>query len=262
MYKIGFLGLGKMGSSILNGILSKGLYSKSDISFYAPSESTKKKGTDLGINLSSNERDLLLSSNLIVLAIEPQKYEYVFRLAEDIDFIDKTIVSLAPGKDIALLKGAFKNASVVRVMPNTPCLVGKGMTTIAFDKQVNQEVLDIFSSIGTYQIVEEEMIDVMIPLQGSMPAYLFEFVKAFVSSASSYDIDENTARKIALEAIIGSCELAKNSDKSLDELIDSVCSPGGATIEGIKALRDNDFSDIVDKCYKACVNRGKELKGC
>ena len=260
MYKIGFLGLGKMGTSLLMGMLNKNLYPKEDICFYAPSDKTKAKGRSFGINLAANEADLLEKSQIIILAVEPQKYEQIFALLGEIDTKNKTIISLAPGKNITYLKGVFKEAQIVRAMPNTPSLIGEGVTTLAFEGETIKEVIDIFSSVGTCVVIKEEEIDKAIPLQGSMPAYIFEFVKSFVDVAKKYDLDEKDATKLALLSIIGSCELALKSEKDLDELIDSVCSPGGATIAGLDALRANNFEESIKECYRACVRHSEELK--
>ena len=229
MHKIGFLGLGKMGSSILNGILTKGLYGKEDILFYAPSKETQEKYTNIGIHLADNESDLVLKSSIIVLAVKPQKYDEIMSKVKSINCEEKVIISLAPGKSIDYLSKSFTNANIVRAMPNTPALVNHAVTTIAFSKGQVKEVTDIFSSIGTYVILEEKQIDEAIPLNGSMPAYIFEFVKAFVESAKEYGLDSNDAFKLALNSIIGSCELALNSSDDIDTLINNVCSKGGST---------------------------------
>ena len=260
MYSIGFLGLGKMGSSILNGILANNLYPKENIAFYAPSKATQEKGIGLGINLAKDENNLVNDSKIIILAIEPQKYNEVFQKLIGKDYEGKAIVSLAPGKTISYLKSVFVGAHIIRAMPNTPSVINKGVTTLAFDNNINQEVVDIFSSIGTYVIVKEEQIDTAIPLHGSMPAYIFTFIKAFVEASKEYGIDEEAAKELAVNAIIGSCELALSSDKDLDELIDSVCSRGGATIAGLDKLREKGFNEAIKQCYKACVDRSEELK--
>ena len=249
MYKIGFLGLGKMGSSILSGILSNHLYKQEDIIFYAPSDKTKEKGKSLGISLANDERDLFISSKIIIIAIEPQKYDEVFIKLKGIDFINKIIISLAPGKTISYLKNIFNNGDIARAMPNTPSVIGKGVTTLAFDKEEIKEVCNIFSSIGTYLVVKEEEIDKAIPLHGSMPAYFFEFIKAFRDEAVSYGLDKQEATKLALHAVIGCAELALSSSDDLDTLIDQVCSRGGATIAGLNQLKDNGFIEAIKKCY-------------
>ena len=260
MYDIGFLGLGKMGFSIASGIIKKELFLKEDIAFYAPSDKTKEKGKNLGIYLVDDERNLFISSKIIIIAIEPQKYGEVFVKLEGIDFKNKTIISLAPGKSIAYLKSIFKDASIMRAMPNTPSMINHGVTTLAFDKEIDDEVINIFSSIGIVEVVEENQIDKAIPLHGSMPAYIFEFVKAFTDTALEYGIEKEKAKSLALHAIIGSCMLALDSNEDLDTLIDRVCSRGGSTIAGLEKMRESGFSEAIKNCYKACVKRSKELQ--
>ena len=245
MYKIGFLGLGKMGSSILKGILSKELYQKREIAFFAPSVETKTKYQEFGINLVKDEKELFKLSNIVIMAIKPQQYDLVLGKIKDLDFNDKIIISLAPGKTISYLSKNMKGAEIVRVMPNTPALVGKGMTTIAFQNEEISIVMDIFSSIGKYVIVKEKQIDEAIPLNGSMPAYLFEFVKAFIEKGMEYGIPKEDAYILALNAIIGSCELALNSNDDIDTLINNVCSKGGSTIEGLNVLRNNHVLEVI-----------------
>ena len=259
MYSLGFLGLGKMGSSIACGVLSKGLYPKEGISFFAPSEKTQQNGLSMGMALAKSERELAESSKVIVLAIKPQKYDEVFAKLQGLDFKGKAIISLAPGKSIEQLSSVFEGASISRVMPNTPSLIGHGVTTIAFGGDTIKEVIDIFSSIGTYLVVKEKQIDEAIPLNGSMPAYLFEFVKAFVECGVSYGIGKEDAKKLALNAIIGSCMLALESKEDLDTLIDNVCSKGGSTIAGLNKLKENGFDEAIRQCYEACVKRSIEL---
>ena len=258
-YEIGFLGLGKMATAILKGILAKDLYQKAQISFYAPSDRSKQKGIDLGINLAKDEIDLVSNARIVILAIEPQKYTSVFSLYNDLSFANQIVVSLAPGKSINYLSRVFKDARIVRVMPNTPCIIAKGVTTIAFKDEPIKEVSDIFSSIGIIEVVKEEDIDKNIPLQGSMPAFIYTFIKAFVECSKEYGLDPAISKKLALNAIIGSCELALNIDEELDSLIKQVCSPGGSTYAGLTALEEAEFKEAIKKCYKACVKRSQEL---
>lgn len=259
MYQLGFLGMGKMGSSILRGVLSEGVVRPGDVAFYAPSQQTQNQYTAQGLRLAKNEQDLLEISNLIILAIKPQKYDEILKNVQDLDFTGKTVVSLAPGKSIAYLKRLLPGAKVVRAMPNTPALITEAVTTIAFDGEPVEEVLHIFSTIGTYAIVKEKQIDEAIPLQGSMPAYLFEFAKTFVEEGASYGIEYEEAKKLALNSIIGSCLLALRSEDDFDTLINNVCSKGGSTIAGLNRLRERGFAEAIKECYEACVARSIEL---
>ena len=257
MYRLGFLGLGKMGYAIAKGVVDKGVYPAMEIAFYAPSEATQSKGKELGLFLTEDEAALFRESSIVILAIKPQKYDEVFAKLKGLDFSNKVIVSIAPGKSIANLKEAFPGAQIVRAMPNTPAMVGLGTTTMAFEGKHNHEVMDIFSSVGVCVPVEESQIDEAIPLQGSMPAYLFEFAKCFAEKGRSYGID--MSRELVLHAIIGSCALALQSGEPFDKLIDNVCSKGGSTIEGLNRLRESGFGKAIAECYEACVARSKAL---
>jgi pyrroline-5-carboxylate reductase len=259
-FQIGFLGLGNMGSSILKGILSKNVYQKEDISFYAPSDATKENYTNLGLSLASDERALCEDSQIIVLAIKPQVYDSVFEKIKDLDFNNKTIISLAPGKSISYLETIFPGATIVRAMPNTPALIGKAATTLAYNKEEHiNEIKTIFASIGNYVVMEERLIDEVIPLNGSMPAYLFEFAKNFIDLGVQSGLDYKSSYDLVFQAIIGSCLLALDSHEDVDTLINNVCSKGGSTIAGLNQLRENQFKEAITKCYKACVKRSKEL---
>lgn len=262
MFKLGFLGLGKMGSAILDGVLKVRIYKNYMVDFYAPSKDTQEKYKSIGLTLAKDERDLFVSSSIIILAVKPQKYDEVFAKLDGIDFSNKIIISLAPGKSISCLKNAFKNARIVRAMPNTAASINKAVTTIAYENNEEiKEVYEIFACIGSCVIVKEErQIDELIPVNGSMPAYLFEFIKAFIECACEYGIDEETAKKLVVETIMGSCELLLSSKENIDILIDNVCSKGGTTIAGLDELRNNNFRESIKACYKACIEKASTLR--
>ena len=251
--------MGKMGSSIFYGIVKKGLYKKDDILFFAPSSSTQEKYRSEGVGLANDQRDLVERSSIIILAIKPQKYDEVFACLDGLDLRGKIFVSLAPGKDIASLSATLAGATVCRAMPNTPATIGKAMTTLAFASTPIKEVEDIFSSIGATLLIDEGKMDEVIPLQGGLPAYLFYFAKAFLMSAKEQGINEDVAKKLLFESIIGSSQLALQSEESLDTLIDQVCSKGGSTIAGLNKLKDGSFEEDIKACFDACVSRSKEL---
>ena len=251
--------MGKMGSSILRGIINNGLYQKEEIAFYAPSLLTQEKYQNLGIALKEDERALVSSSDIIILAVKPQKYDEILAKLKDIPTEGKIFVSLAPGKTIAMLTKRLVGAAVCRAMPNTPAQIGKATTTLSFNGTSISSVIDIFSSIGSITIIEESKIEEAIPLQGSLPAYLFLFAKAFIEKGKEHGLSEAEAKELLFNSIIGSAHLALASNEDIDTLIDQVCSKGGSTIEGLYKLKDGHFEDAVKDCYEACLKRGKEL---
>jgi len=258
----GILGVGKMGGSILGGVQQKELFQPSNIAIYSTNEEKKAHFQSLGMVVMENIHDLFENTEIILLGIKPQMYETVLTGLEDIDFSNKTIISLAPGKTLAYLETIFPNALIVRAMPNTPALISYSTTTLSYNKENDKlnEIKKIFDSIGTYRIVPEWQIDEAIPLNGSMPAYLFEFAKGFIECGIKHGLNEEDAKSLCFNAIIGSCKLALQSNDSLETLINNVCSKGGTTIAGLNQLREKKMNEAIEACYDKCVERSKELQ--
>ena len=262
MYKIGILGVGKMGSAILNGIIKSNLYKKDEILLYIHNleklESYKKEG----YIVTNNCIDIFNESNIILLGIKPQMFEEVLKDAKKIDFKDRCVISIAAGLTINYVSKFFKNAFIVRCMPNTPSQIGKGVSTLTSLDNSNhfyKEAFNIFSSIGISYEVDEKYMDDSVVLNGSMPAYLFYFAKCFIDFGMSKGLDYNTAKALTLETMKSSCDLALQDDTNIDILINNVCSKGGTTIEGLNKLIDNNLKDTVFACSEACAKRSKEL---
>jgi len=191
-------------------------------------------------------------------------YAEALEHAKGYDYSKQCVISLAPGKSIDYLKSVFTNATVVRVMPNTPAVLQKATTTMvkSADNELSKNAKAIFESIGSVdELPNEGQIDEAIPLNGSMPAYLYLFAKAFIESGIKHGIDPETAKSLACNAIIGSANMILESSDSIDTLINNVCSKKGTTIEGLERLYENGFEEAIEKCYDACVRRSKELSG-
>ena len=148
-------------------------------------------------------------------------------------------------------------------MPNTPALISCGATAIARGENVDEEtfsnVKEIFSSIGVVEEINENKMNEIIPINGSMPAYLYYFVQAFIEQGVKDGIDYEVAKKLACEAVIGSAKMILETDKSIDQLIKDVCSPGGATLEGLYVFENEKFKETIYKASIACVNKAYDL---
>lgn len=261
MYSLGILGLGKMGGSILEGVTNAKIFNNDDIMFYTLGEEEQKKYQNLGYVLAKNEKDLFENCKTILLAIKPQMFAEALENAKDIDFNGRCVITIAAGIAISYVENYFSNATVVRVMPNTPALIKMAAATICTNNknELYEQAKTIFSSIGSVTEIEESQMNDSLPLNGSMPAYLYLFAKAFIESAKKYNIDEEAAKVLCCNAIIGSANMILQSSDSIDTLINNVCSKGGTTIEGLNELYENNFIEAVDKCYDACVRRAYEL---
>ena len=260
--EIGILGVGNMGGAILNGIVSNGLYKKEDILLYIHSLDKLNQYKELGYNVTNDVEDLYKDTKIILLGIKPQMFEEVLKDSHKYDFKDRCIITIAAGLTIKYVSKFFKNGYVVRCMPNTPAKIGRGVTTVCANDITNpffKTTLDIFNSIGVALEIEENKMDESLPLNGSMPAYLFYFAKCFIDKAVKEGIDYEVAKNLCLETIKSSADLVLASNDSIDTLISNVCSKGGTTIAGLNQLYDNGFDIAIDKCSEACTKRSKEL---
>lgn len=260
-YKLGILGLGKMGSSILFGIIKSNLYSKDEVLLYDVNEEVKNDLKSKGFKFSCNEQELVENVDTLLIAIKPQ----MFYKLKDLNYsnLSLTVVSIAAGKTIANLQEIFGNQKFIRVMPNTPALISSGATAIARGENVDEEtfskVKQIFASIGVVEEIKEDKMNEIIPINGSMPAYLYYFVQAFIEQGVKDGIDYEVAKKLACEAVIGSAKMILETDKSIDQLIKDVCSPGGATLEGLYVFENEKFKETIYKASIACVNKAYDL---
>lgn len=260
MKKIGIIGVGKMGSAILNSMINSGIYKKEDFILSAHSKNSYYK--ELGFLVTDDVNYLLNNVELVMLAVKPQVFNEIFI---SLNYSNKniTVLSILAGIKIERIKECFKTENIIRAMPNTPLLVNMGVTSLSKSKNVNEEafkmVKDIFDKVGSTIIIDEDMIDAFIPLSGSMPAYLDTFIKHFVDNGINYGFNKEEALKMVLDTLKGNVKLIEESNKNLDELIKDVTSKGGTTEAGLKALNENGFKKSIDECFKSTYNRSKEL---
>ena len=174
------------------------------------------------------------------------------------------MVTLAPGKTLQWLDAMFgKPTKLVRTMPNTPALVGEGMTALCSNEFVTEEelekVVQIFQSFGKTQVVPESMIDVVVGVSGSSPAYVFMFIEAMADAAVADGMPRSQAYEFAAQAVLGSAKMVLETGKHPGEFKDMVCSPGGTTIEAVRVLEEIGMRSAVFEACKACVKKAKGL---
>lgn len=259
-YQLGILGLGKMGSSILSGIIKSKIYQKEEVLLFDVNDELKKKYSDLGYKFSDSEQALIDNVEMLILAIKPQMFKVLNNLKINNDLV---VISIAAGKTIKDLEEIFGKQQFIRVMPNTPSLISYGATAITKSNNVLEETFNkaknIFESIGVVEEIDESLMNEIIPVNGSMPAFLYYFVEAYIDDATSCGIPYESAKRLACEAVIGSAKMILETGKPIKELINDVCSPGGATLEGLRVLKENNFQEIIKESNKACIKRAYEL---
>lgn len=263
--KVGFIGCGNMASAMLGGIMKEGVVEKENLMASAKSEKTLKKiREELKITAIADNRELAARADLIVLAVKPIYMEEVIEEIADSVTEDKIIVTLAPGKTLEWLDLTFgKPTKLIRTMPNTPALVGEGMTALCPNELVTeaelQTVVEIFQSFGKTQVVTEPMIDVVVGVSGSSPAYVFMFIEAMADAAVADGMMRSQAYEFAAQAVLGSAKMVLDTGMHPGALKDMVCSPGGTTIEAVRVLEEKGMRSSVIEASKAAVRKARGL---
>ncbi len=263
LHKIGFIGTGNIATAILNGIVSSGYIKPECIMVYDANKEKTDFFSDMGCIVSSCSSDLVKNCEYVFLTVKPQIYPIV--LDEIKDFTDGScFIDVAAGISIDTVKSYLGSSTpVIRVMPNTPLLVGLGSTALVKQAPVTDEQFDFikgcFDSCGITTLVNEEDINTVIAVSGSSPAYIMRFANAIIKYGVSNGLDADEAKSFVVQTLAGCAKLITQSNKDIDELIANVTSPNGTTACGLKSLDDNSFENIIKQCLDKTVERAKEL---
>ena len=263
--KIGFLGCGNMGKAMLNGLISSNYTNVDNIMVSTRSEESKSNMIDeFKVKCTLDNIEVAKFSDILFLAIKPNIYKKVINEIKENLKKDIIIVSIAAGINLSDLEEWLdKDYKIVKTMPNTPALVGEGMSAICPNLNVNKEELrlicNIFKNFGKYEILEEKYFDGFIALCGSSPAYVFMFIEAMADAAVLAGMPRNQAYTFAAQAVMGSAKMVLETGKHPGELKDMVCSPGGTTIEAVKTLEEEGFRSAVIKAIGDCIEKSKEM---
>lgn len=261
MAKIGFIGMGNMGYSMLKGVLN--YLNPQDIIFTCLSSEKKEKiSNETGVRYAESNAECANSAKYIILAVKPQVYNTVLKNIQNVITEENVIISLAPGITIAAIKEELgADIKVVRAMPNTPALVGEGMTGICYengelDFAEKEFVEQFFNSFGKVVTVPEKLMSGVVCASGSSPAYVYMFIEALADSVVKYGIPRQEAYKLVAQTVLGSAKMVLETGEHPGKLKDNVCSPAGTTIQGVAALEEFGFRNAIikatDKCFEAC----------
>ena len=266
-FKLGFVGTGKMAEAIIKGLLDSQMLDKSQISAYEKSkERAKFIEEKYKIFFFDNLQELIKEARYILIAVKPQNIVEVLKEASISLSKDKNVlISIAAGVSTGFFENYLKqNIGVIRVMPNSPALLGKGICAISLGKYVKESdlnfAIEIFKNIGDYIIVDEGSQNVITALSGSGPAYFFLFCKALINSAIKRGLGREDAVKLVLKTMEGSSEMLKTFNGKTDELIKMVASPGGTTEAALKTFLERDFENIVFEALLSAENRAVQIQ--
>ena len=262
---IGFIGAGNMANSLIRGLLTRGMNSASILAADVDADKLQHLSTDCKITAASNQQ-IADSADVIVLAVKPQVIEAVctdLQLAATSS--SRLIVSIAAGITIQHLQDWLGDSeAIVRCMPNTPALIGKGISGLfananvsELQRRASEQLMD---AVGVCVWVDQESdIDTVTAVSGSGPAYFFLFIEAMQEAAREMGLSEEVAKSLVYQTAVGAAELAINSEDDITELRRKVTSPGGTTERAINQFEEDGLREIVKRALTAARDRSIEL---
>ena len=265
-YKLGFIGCGNMATAIINGAVKSGFLKGEDICVYdtdnAKSEPLKE---NLGVSELPSASDVAENSYAVVLAVKPQVFPVVLpQIKESVAKNDTAIISIGAGKTLNYIVSFFEDVTpVVRVMPNINAKVGASMSAICKNENVDDSLFDfakeLCKSFGDVIELPESQFSIFGVIAGCSPAYAFMFIDSMARGAVLNGMSREQALKISAQAVLGSAKMMLESEENPWALINSVCSPGGTTIEGIATLQNEGFDKAVMDAVQASYEKDKRL---
>ncbi|MFH1403552.1 MAG: pyrroline-5-carboxylate reductase [Candidatus Altiarchaeota archaeon] len=259
--KVAFIGVGRMGGTLLKCLIDHDLLAASDVCAYDLDE---KRLQELpgGVVKARTAGDAVSQSDILFLCVKPKD---VGALLDDIGerCSGKLIVSIAAGISTGFIEKYCPGSRVIRVMPNTPALVGEMAAAYSTGSRAGQEdsqlVERLLKSLGVIVKVEESLMDAVTGLSGSGPAYVYYVIKHLAEGGVAEGMDEETALQLAVKTVKGAAVMVEETGMSPDELIGMVKSPGGTTVEGLKTLDECGVGEALRKAVSKASKKSKEL---
>lgn len=264
MSKILFLGAGKMATAIAGGIVRAGLFQPEELAAFDISEDAAtafRKQTSVGCE-TGNCREMVTAAECILIALKPQTLPAALENLRPL-LAEKAVLSIAAGVPIARLMELTGSKRVVRIMPNTPALIGEGAAAFAPSPSALPEDRElarkIFSAVGVALQCDEHLLDAVTALSGSGPAYVFEFIQALSDGGVAAGLPRASATELALQTVIGAAEMVRRTGEHPTVLKDQVTSPGGTTIRALEVLEQHAFAGTIIAAVRAAAERSEEL---
>ena len=259
---LGFAGCGNMAQAILCGILDNGLLAPDHIYIFDTDKNkTDKLKEEKSIRVCNDLKELQSAADILFLCVKPNIVPAV--LAE-ITIPGKAIVSIAAGVTTAKIKNLLTvEARVLRIMPNTPLMVGKGAAGFEVPSTLTDDefsfIKSIFEIMGIVVTVPGNMMDAVTGISGSGPAYVYYFLQAMISAGVRQGLSEQDSFALTLQTMKGALAMVEKTGKTPEKLKQEVCSPGGTTIEALAVFDALHFNETIDKAIDACVKKSAKL---
>ncbi len=258
-FKTGFVGCGNMASAIIKGIQNQKTLPAADIFVY---DIDAEKCAAMGdVNVCASISELAERAQVIFLCVKPNIVEAACR---EIKETGRAVISIAAGVKAEKIAAMLPEGTrVMRIMPNTPMMLGMGAISIQTPNDLTADeksfVYGILGGLGMLAEVRAHDMDAVTGVSGSGPAYVYLFIDAVAAAGEANGLDRKTAQELAVKTFEGACAMLRSAGKTPQQLIKDVCSPGGTTLEAMKVFEERDVRGIIDEAVSACVRRSKEL---
>ncbi len=261
--KVGFIGAGNMASALLKGMLAANVVQPRNVIVSDKDKIKLESMQALGVTVTVDNTQVEEVSDVIIFAVKPNLMQSV--TAQMQGDPAKIYISIAAGVTLQFLEHALgTDKKIIRTMPNTPAMVGCGMTVLSPNQNISKEeeekILSLFESIGAALILPEHELEIATALHGSSPAYVYMMIDAMADAGVRYGLTKANALKLAAKAVEGSGKMVLETGILPEQLKDNVCSPGGTTIAAVCELERTGFRSSVQAAVDACVKRNQEMK--
>lgn len=262
--KIGFIGVGSMAGAILQGMLNSGV-NPTQINIYTPNQAKQQDLVNtLKVNGYKSELECANQSDYILLGMKPNIYDSAIEKIKSA-LQNKITVTMAAGYEINRVEKILGNqCKVIRTMPNTPLMIGEGVTAMCKNAATSDDemnyMVDIFAKLGDVHVVKEDMIDLISGISGSGPTYVYMFIEALSDGAVLRGIPRELSYQLASKTVMGAAKMVYETKQHPGVLKDNVSSPAGTTIEAIKSLENDGFRGAIINAVDACIEKNLKMK--
>ncbi len=264
--KVAIIGVGKMGETLLNGMIKNNLVKKENIAgSTAQEEHAKEINKKYGIQTYINNKEIISGKDIIIFAIKPQMMKKVLSNIKDIITEKQLIISIAAATSTQFIEECLeKNIPVVRAMPNTPALINEGMTVLCPGKYIDenhiQMAIDIFGAVGLVEVIHrEELMDVVTALSGSGPAYTYIIIESLTEGGLRMGLPRELAQKLTAQTLLGAAKMVLKTGLHPALLKGDVTTPAGVTVDGLMELEDGGIRVALIKAVSRATEKSREI---
>ncbi len=261
--KLGFIGAGNLGGSVVEGFVNSKKINPADIYVFEPNtERAIFFKSKLGVSIENSEADLFNNSDIVFVAVKPYLMKEV--LTNIKPYIkDTLVVSLAAGFTLDMMQQICPDTKFIRALTNTPSALNSATTTLTKGENTEEfmfkKVVELFSLIGSASVIEEKYMDLSTALAGSGPAFFYAVADAFAKGCENLGLDEKTSLIMSAQTMLGAAKMLLNSGKTPEILIREVTTPNGCTAEGLNFMNSNNIEAILSKTIEVTTNRAATL---